>query len=224
MLNLFKFGIRKSIGLVKANSKAKGYEQAPPKLAFEQLEDRVVPATFDWAGQANDTWINPQSWRVNGAIPANAPGPADIARFTNANNNPSKVDANFGGAVLAIELAGYTGTITLERAVSANRLELRSGTIAGAFPIAISGSGAWSGGRLVGNGVPTASSLVIGGNATFDFSGNLDLAGRVIRNDGTINWIGNSTVATSAGGSIFNFASGAIIKQKMQNVATVGTM
>ena len=110
--------------------------------------------------------------------------------------------------------------MSLERSLATTTFGQSSGTITGSFPISVTGNGRWTGGTLAGNSDPSASTLVLSANTTFEMSNNLDLAGRVIQNNGTIEVKGNSIIAASNGGVLNNLSQGKFVKLADPNMAT----
>ena len=195
----------------------RGIGQARPKnkarLGVEVLEDRLAPATFRWnSGVLGGNWSNAANWLDDNNMQG-VPGAMDTVRFTNLNNTISTLDAGFQGTVQAIELEGYTATLTLARTLTVTTFKQDGGTIEGDFSITVNGSGNWVGGTLRGSGNPTNSTLVIANGATFDITGDtgeVTLNGRWIQNSGTINWMEDSTITATNGGAVNN-QSGATI-------------
>src|SRR5690349_20132026 len=73
------------------------------RLALEELENRLAPATFVWTGATDGNWSTPTNWQ--GGVAPTANGFADLvfpnSAFTKATNNDltsSKLNSiTFGG-------------------------------------------------------------------------------------------------------------------------------
>ncbi len=177
---------------------------------LESLEVRLTPAdNFQWTGLRSAVWSDPRNWNVNNNEAVILPGADDSVFFTNTSNVNARVDANFAGTVGSISLGGYTGIITLQRSLTVGSFGQNSGTIAGNFPITITGmNSVWSGGTLQGNGNPATSTLVIPAFAALEITSNVNLDGRVIQNSGTVSWTVNSTITALNGAAINNLSGG----------------
>ncbi|MBI2809125.1 MAG: hypothetical protein HYX68_29435 [Planctomycetes bacterium] len=192
---------------------------------LEYLEDRTAPATLTWNGPVNGLWSNAGNWLDEQGLPG-VPGAFDSVQFNNTSVNASKIDANFAGNVGRLDiLAGYSGTISLDRTLTVAFLTQSNGAFAGPSSLTVTANGNLSGGILGGTGNPVTSNLIIPQNASLNVSNNVSLAGRIIQNSGTINWDVNnadSVISTSDGGYINNLAPGRILLQgQVGGVATL---
>src|SRR5262249_53394478 len=121
---------------------------------LELLEVRITPADrYLWAGPQDGLWSVGSNWRntaTDALMPADfQPTQQDILVFSGADSSPSKLDPelspnnpnNPNNAPARVDgiliLPGYTGTITLEKALTVSSFRQESGNIGGPFAITI---------------------------------------------------------------------------------------
>src|SRR5262249_37042850 len=104
-------------------------------LAFESLEDRVVPATFRWAGDGgNSFWSNANNWqRADGSPGVPAAGDDLVFDFLAAPANRNAIDdistipAGQGFSKITISASGYVLDATVPKIVLTGPIEVGAG-------------------------------------------------------------------------------------------------
>ncbi len=101
-----------------------------------------------------------------------------------------------------------SGNASIDSDVTIAALNFNGGTISGSSDLYLTGSGSsWTGASMSGSGSTILNS---GASMTLYTTGNHDLNGRILQNNGTINWSlgylrgGNSATLTNASGATFN--------------------
>jgi hypothetical protein len=79
------------------------------RLALEELEKRLAPATFYWVGGGDKTWSNPAHWLDS----KNKPGAGDTVVFDGNAETDSIMDAAFGNKIANIKISPGFGAQTL---------------------------------------------------------------------------------------------------------------
>src|SRR5712691_9962496 len=86
------FGLRGSRSQIYRTPDRK---RVPSRLALEELEKRLAPATHYWVGGiGNNTWSTAADWNDN-----ELPGPGDTLIFDSQAKTDSNMDAAFGNQI-----------------------------------------------------------------------------------------------------------------------------
>jgi autotransporter-associated beta strand protein len=146
---------------------------------------RAADVTSTWFGQTG-VWGNAGNWNN---VPA-------VSQFPNNGNGGFTYDAVIN-----------SGTVTLDRAITIQKLTLTGGTVGGTPTLTLIEGGGWTGGIFSGPGT-----VALGGSSSFTISGTATktIAGRVLSNAGTVLFSSGdvNSGATSGTTRIDNLTSG----------------
>jgi hypothetical protein len=214
-----------SCGRLRASTRK---HKRPPFL--EPLEDRVVPSTITWDGQAGDNnWGTALNWSTD-----TLPGSTDDVVIPDLPGTPSITSSgtvsvqsvssyetiNIAGGSFTVaaastlnaglNLSGGTATFNLA-SVTFPTLVLSSGTLGGSANYTVTGTMSWNAGYLSGTGTMT---IAAGASLTMDTGGGKQL-NQAVYNQGTATWnnggISGSGAFTNQSGGIFNVQSNSSI-------------
>ena len=157
-------------------SRVTSYRKPGGRLAVENLETRLAPATFTWTGLSNSSWANGANWS-GGVAPSTTDLPLDDLVFPGgaANTNPTDDVAGLTVNSLTVSGSGYT-----LNAAAGVTLTLGDPTVSGSGSLIV-GSGVTGGQIDKGMDVVLAAPggggsrqfITINSNSTFTILGNL---------------------------------------------------
>ena len=202
---------------------------------FDLLEDRTVPAAYDWTGSAADSnWATPNNWNVGGSPATSYPHLAgDLAQFTGSYS--AAINVTYSAAIVVGEIDfGYTGgkALTLTQGTGGT-LTLNNGTPGSAAAINVTGSATQTV-KITGNFTATnggVTVLVNDANATLTIGGAVTTGstygeyatvntGTLIQNNNAAGTtIGPNSTFTVNGGSL-NTGSNATFANSQSNFGT----
>ena len=169
-----------------------------------------------WTNTAGGNWSLAGNWSTQ-----QLPGPADdvtlvSGSYTLTNDTTASVNSlTFPGTGIIFNVASNTvfssgailfngGTINDAGSIYCGGLSFTAGTFNGPGSINLSGSNSWTGGVFSGYGVP--GTMTIQGGASFYIagSGNMDVPGWTVNNNGTVNHTGGQIRGGLSGTLIVN--------------------
>ena len=162
----------------------------------------VRAATITWTNTQSGGWNTAANWSPN-----NVPGGSDTAIIpvtgvtVSLQGGTSVSNVTLGGSAgtTALSLGGQTltlnGTFTVN---SGGSFVIANGALAGSSQAALSGQVGWSGGAIAG-------ALTVASNGALTISsGNDDMSGAVLTNNGTVIWA-SGTIRCGNGSQIYNY-------------------
>lgn len=197
--------------------------------AFEELEDRSVPAVYTWTGATagtpggNGWWSNVGNWHIPSptgpVIPGAPPGVNDDVKLdgTGATNNPL-VDQSFTGTINKLTINHASVQLTLTRSLTVNADFTQSnGTITanGNTLTAAGGTFDWTGGGM------SNPSLSIASGVTFNKSAAASQNGGSITNAGTFNLLENASAVSVTNNGTLKLHGGNTISVSVTNNGTL---
>ena len=170
-----------------------------PRLAVENLEERLVLSTVNWINPNGGDWDTAANWSSG-----NVPGASDDAVIpqsgllvTHVNGNSDSVGSITSSSTLEIT----SGTLSIAGSSTLSALIQTGGTLTGAGTVTVTGQTVWTGGTMTGGGITNAQGgLQLGGVGQGDTE---RLDGRAFNNSGEAFWQGTGGWFDQLSGSVF---------------------
>jgi hypothetical protein len=226
----------------KRSRPARTPRRRPALPRLELLEDRAVPATITWTGDAGTlNWDAHRNWNLdrvpvagdNAVVPSaftgitithiqsNTDACDSIDSYANIKVNAGSLSvasaSTFRGDLTVSAVTSTTlGTLTLaQNSTVAGGFNMLGGTLGGAGNLTVSGLVTWTGGTMQDAGHTVASGgMTLGTGGT----GTKTLSGRTVDNNGTATWTGGDVNANN--GSVWNNALGSTLDAQANNLFT----
>ncbi len=169
------------------------------------LPDPAWAANIAWKTAVNGSWHTASNW-----LPAQVPGPGDVALITLSGNYTVSINSN--ASVGAVGLTSGTGTrrlhvngstLTTSTGIAVgitNYLTLNSGTVSGAGTIDVDGNLTTSGISVINTPIITHATTIIDATGTLTVSGDLTSRGTLRSGSPSLDlYVGGTLTNTSSG-------------------------